>query len=350
MKQTMNVSLSGIAFSIEQDGYHKLKNYFSSIQSEYSNKAEVGELISDIETRITELILNRQGNSMPVTEATIDQILEQMGFPLEEEEEKTDQTTPPPFHGETRKIGHRLYRNPKGAMLGGVCNGFASYFNADPALVRLLVIAMPLMSLILMIVSRYHIFFNVNATVVIIYVALWIIIPKARSPRQILEMQGDHITKEGIQNFLREEINEVETNIGRITRSEKSASIFSTIIYLLGFILKIFLYIIGIGISICVCAAIFGSIIAVCHFFLDDYNAYNQYIVGDTTINIIVGILICTVPLIVILLLLIRMIFQTKISNVLYFVLFGIWLFSMAYGTYIAVKSNCDIKKIEILY
>lgn len=350
MKQTINVSLSGIAFCLEQEGHLKLKNYFASIEKEYSNKTEAAELINDIETRITELILNKQPNNLPVTEETIDQILAQMGFPLEEKESKNTQTTPPPFQQESRKIAHRLYRNPKGAMLGGVCSGLASYFNIDPVFVRLLFIALPILSLITMIISPLHIYFNINISVIIIYIALWIVIPKARTPRQILEMQGEDITKEGIESFLREEITEIETNIGRITRSEKSASVFSSIIYVFGFILKILLYIIGIGISIGICAGILGSIIAVSHFFLEGHNGFNEYIVGDTTVNIIAGILICILPLIMLLLLVVKSIFNTKISKNVYILLFGIWLFAMAYGTIIAVKSNRDIKKIEIRY
>lgn len=31
----------------------------------------------------------------------------------------------------------RLYRQPKGAMLAGVCGGLAEYFNLDPSVVRL---------------------------------------------------------------------------------------------------------------------------------------------------------------------------------------------------------------------
>ena len=35
-------------------------------------------------------------------------------------------------------FARRLYRNPDGAKLGGVCNGIATYFRVDPTLVRLI--------------------------------------------------------------------------------------------------------------------------------------------------------------------------------------------------------------------
>ena len=34
----------------------------------------------------------------------------------------------------------RLYRDPKNAMIGGVCAGIAEYLNADPTIIRLLAV------------------------------------------------------------------------------------------------------------------------------------------------------------------------------------------------------------------
>lgn len=38
----------------------------------------------------------------------------------------------------------RLYRQPQGAMLAGVCGGLAEYFNIDPSIVRLGTVALVL--------------------------------------------------------------------------------------------------------------------------------------------------------------------------------------------------------------
>lgn len=150
MKQTINISLAGIAFSIEMEGHNKLKNYLASIEKEYENPLEAKEITEDIETRIAELILNRQNSNTPVTEETIDNIIAQMGFPTDEEQPKKQ--TPPPYE-EHRKIAHRLYRNPEGAALGGVCSGIAAYFNMDVVIIRLLF----MLPLVISILRQYFI-------------------------------------------------------------------------------------------------------------------------------------------------------------------------------------------------
>lgn len=56
----------------------------------------------------------------------------------------------------------RLYRDPDHAMLGGVCAGLANRFNLDPTLVRVVTILLGLVT---------------AGTTVLIYIALWIIMP-----------------------------------------------------------------------------------------------------------------------------------------------------------------------------
>ena len=55
----------------------------------------------------------------------------------------------------------RIYRSVKEKMLAGVCGGWAEYFDIDPTFVRLLFVLLGLLSI-----------------GVIIYLIMWIIIPK----------------------------------------------------------------------------------------------------------------------------------------------------------------------------
>ncbi|VVC01405.1 PspC domain protein [uncultured archaeon] len=56
----------------------------------------------------------------------------------------------------------RLYRSGKERMLGGVCGGVAEYFDADPALVRLLWVLISLLW----------------GAGILLYLAAWIIVPR----------------------------------------------------------------------------------------------------------------------------------------------------------------------------
>src|SRR5690554_2483720 len=96
-------------------------------------------------------------------------------------------------------VTKRFYRNPKDRVIGGVCGGFAAYFKIDSWIPRLIFL-LPLLFNVMGIVSFFplnrlfdHMDFNwnVNGSMVLIYIVLWIIIPEAKTVKQKLEMMGE---------------------------------------------------------------------------------------------------------------------------------------------------------------
>lgn len=355
MRQTVNVSLSGVAFSIETEGYSKLQSYLESIEDEYPNSVDAQELLSDIEARITELILNRQSSSLPVTIETVDSIITQMGFPepdgqeskeqskrvLQKEsrrEESIDDMSKTPYVGQ-QSIPRRLYRNPKGAMLAGVCSGLASYFNADPAILRLGFLFLPLLSIAMLFFRSGEVPLYFNMAAVLTYIALWVVTPKAKTPRQKLEMEGSQITKESLKAYIRDEMTEVEVNIDRITRSERSAKLFSSIVYVLGMIFKILLYIFGVLIIVGLFFAMIFSVLRAVHFVIYDYS--NNFI-GNSELNITAATLITLIPFVVMIIGVISRLFEVKIKKIVYGVLFAIWMSVLVYGTVVLFRSYVE--------
>lgn len=58
----------------------------------------------------------------------------------------------------------KLFRSTKNRVLGGVCGGFAQYFNIDPVLVRLIFVLM----------------FLFGGSGLIIYIVSWILMPPSQ--------------------------------------------------------------------------------------------------------------------------------------------------------------------------
>ncbi len=56
----------------------------------------------------------------------------------------------------------KLYRSKTNRQLAGVCGGLAEYFNLDPTLIRVLFVILAVL----------------GGSGVILYIALWIIVPK----------------------------------------------------------------------------------------------------------------------------------------------------------------------------
>ncbi len=67
--------------------------------------------------------------------------------------------------GEADRFGDRkrLRRSRREKLLGGVCGGFAEYFDVDPVLVRIIWIVLAFASL---------------GTAILIYIILWVIMPE----------------------------------------------------------------------------------------------------------------------------------------------------------------------------
>ncbi|MDD4778653.1 MAG: PspC domain-containing protein [Fermentimonas sp.] len=96
-------------------------------------------------------------------------------------------------------VTKRLYRNPNDRYIGGVCGGIAAFFKIDSWIPRLLFL-LPLFINVFGMISIFplsHLFrgvdfnWNINGSVVLFYLVLWIIVPEAKTVKQKLEMMGE---------------------------------------------------------------------------------------------------------------------------------------------------------------
>ena len=114
-----------------------MKDYLVRIEVGYKGNPDGPEILSDIEARISELILNEQDADTVVTAERIRTIIGQLGLP-DDMDTRTPADNIQADSVPSDNFARRLYRNPNGAKLGGVCNGMATYFRVDPTLVRLI--------------------------------------------------------------------------------------------------------------------------------------------------------------------------------------------------------------------
>jgi phage shock protein PspC (stress-responsive transcriptional regulator) len=82
-----------------------------------------------------------------------------------------------------------LFRDPDNRVFGGVCSGIGHYFGIDPVILR-----------IIFVVS--FIFFG---TGILIYLILWLVIPKAVTSADKLSMKGEPVNVENIKRKVQEE-------------------------------------------------------------------------------------------------------------------------------------------------
>lgn len=113
-----------------------------------------------------------------------------------------------------RYHGKRFYRNPEDRIFGGVASGLAAYFDRPTRNVRLLFLSPLLLQILLSVFDVFEgvkaeLFFNIGlgsftSLSLLTYIILWIILPKAETPYQKMEMRGEKVDAERIRRHVNE--------------------------------------------------------------------------------------------------------------------------------------------------
>lgn len=197
MKKTFTINISGSIFHIDEDAYEKLQVYLRSINAHYGASEEGREIIVDIEARISEIFNEKlSSKDQVVTEMMIDEVVSIMGKPEEifetdsEEEEVVRERT-------TSRRRRRLFRDPDHRVFGGVASGISAYFGIDVVVIRLIFVLL---------------FFFGYGFSFLLYIILWIVVPKATTTAQKLEMKGERVNISNIEKSIKDEYEEVKKN------------------------------------------------------------------------------------------------------------------------------------------
>jgi phage shock protein PspC (stress-responsive transcriptional regulator)/tetrahydromethanopterin S-methyltransferase subunit G len=199
MKPTIKVSIGGFAFNLENDAYQMIEDYLKKLNKHFEHNPEGKEIITDVESRMAELLQMRMDDKNGVVSAAdASDIISIMGNPKDFDGEQVES----PAKEDEKKFNakKRLYRDTDNKVLSGVCGGLGCYFNIDPVIVRMLFV-------VLLIVSWWlsGVFFNTNIEIfnlkfgsILLYIILWIAMPKAKTLEQKIAMTGKD---PGIENI-----------------------------------------------------------------------------------------------------------------------------------------------------
>jgi phage shock protein PspC (stress-responsive transcriptional regulator) len=183
MKKTISVNIAGTLFQIDEDAYSRLEQYFQRIEAGYNYSPEGKEIISDLETRLAELLEGRiKDNSRTISIDDVNWAIGILGKP--EDLGANQGNTSSGGNSPNYRVGRRIYRDPDNKVLGGVCGGLGAYFDIDPVLIRVIFVLLIFMG------------FGPLA-----YIILWIVIPIAYTVTQKLEMHGEAPTPENIRKY-----------------------------------------------------------------------------------------------------------------------------------------------------
>jgi len=190
MNKTININLAGLFFHIDEDAYNKLQKYLSAVRRSFSSMQGSEEIMSDIESRVAELFLEKRANDQQVISIThVDEVISIMGQP---EDYEVDEEI---FEGERKstaqemksRLSKPLFRDTLNGYIGGVCSGLGHFLGIDAIWVRIFFV----------LISFISFPFNVLA-----YIVFWIIVKDAVTTNQRLAMMGKEVNISNIgENF-----------------------------------------------------------------------------------------------------------------------------------------------------
>ena len=261
MNKTVTINISAIIFHIEEDAYEKLNKYLFSIRGYFNTSEGRDEIMSDIESRIAELLKAKiNDHKQVIFLADVEEVISIMGQPEDigggENQASQDHPNNETSDQENTKRTRRVFRDGENKVLGGVCSGLAAYFDLDPLWIRLALVVM---------------FFGFGSGI-ILYLVLWIIIPEAKTTSEKLEMRGEKIdinnisktVKEDAENFKNRMKNFGDEAKASFKKNDYSNRFVNLIYFIFSSIAKVLKKVVGIALIL---MAIFLTIIFVATLF-----------------------------------------------------------------------------------
>ncbi len=213
MNKTLTVNIGGIVFHIEEQAYEKLRRYIDAIKAYFTSSDGRDEIIQDIEARIAEMFQEKIKNSQqPIVESEVDEVINVMGRPEQfagesNEPREENAGSSAGYASYTYAKGYRrIYRDPDDKVIGGVCAGLSHRFGIDPIWLRL----------------AFAIAFFAFGSGFLLYIILMIVLPKAKTTAEKLEMRGEPVNIENIKRSVADEMESIRASMNEFARKNKN--------------------------------------------------------------------------------------------------------------------------------
>ena len=194
MKITVSINLGGYSFNIDEDAYAELKRYLKSLEIHFAGEESSSEILSDIESRMSELFRSRLTNYKQVISMDdVRHAISVLGTPEDisdnEGASARDKFSSPGYH--------RMYRDPDNRVIGGVCSGMGAYWSIDPLIIRVIFVVLAL----------------TGGLGLLVYLILYVVLPEAKTTAQKIEMKGNPVNIHNIKDSVKKEFDNVRKNM-----------------------------------------------------------------------------------------------------------------------------------------
>ncbi len=180
MKKTINVAIGGCSFTIDEDAYNTLNEYLDRVKAAIWAKGGNMNALDELEVRIADLLKIKLGGRQVVDLNMTKEIIDQLGYP--DGYGSSSYNSGNPGGGPAVK---KLFRDPDGKKLAGVCSGLSIFLGIDVVLLRVI----------------FLVAFLCGSAGFWIYAVIWIAAPEARTAAEKCELRGIPANAENIRKF-----------------------------------------------------------------------------------------------------------------------------------------------------
>lgn len=181
MNKTININLAGLFFHIDEDAYNRLQHYLATVRKSFAGTQGADEIMSDIESRIAELFLEKRSNdNQVISMGHVEEVILVMGQPedYEIDEEIFEEQSRSRNRSRSTLSDKQLFRDTVNGYVGGVSAGISHYLNVDAIWIRLLWVLCTILS---------------AGWLLPVYIIMWILVPEAITNNQRLKMMGKEV-------------------------------------------------------------------------------------------------------------------------------------------------------------
>ncbi len=229
MNKTIIINIGNAIVHIEEQAYEILMAYLNEIKQHFAKGVDDFEIVKDIENRIAEMFAEilQKGQKQAIDVADVRSVIAQMGsvsdFVADDETQNSAQY-------DANYVGiKKLYRDTEGGVIAGVCAGLAHYLNIEKRWLRV----------------AFFLLIFLGGSGILAYFILWLVIPKATSRSERMEMRGEATNLYGYKKSFEDEVEMLKRNMRSANDEIKPvvtgiggllASLFKGIGKLLGFV------------------------------------------------------------------------------------------------------------------
>ncbi len=344
MNKTININIGGLSFHIDDTAFQKLERYLKAIENSISSQGKE-EIMKDIEMRIAEIFTeNIPSNQHVVSLEVVDIMIGIMGQP----EDYKLEDEPGQTYAKTTIRNKKLYRDIDKNILGGVAAGLGHFFNIDALWIRLL--------LVLIVIAGF-------GSPILVYILLWVLIPKAMTTSEKIEMRGEAVNLTTIEKKVMEDLNNPVQADAIIQRNNASnnfsnflQAFFNVIAKVIGIFITVFSLIMLLGVFIAFIASLFG-LTSILNNPASDFVELLMYDSIPVWVISVLGFLAFGIPLFFLSLLGLKLMIPNMKStgSIVKYTSIAIWIIAVSFLTYFGIRQGQEfmytgnkIEKIEL--